>query len=947
MFYAGVGDVVNGGNGTDRVVLSQDYDINDIVETDTGFEITIDGGTVTINDIERIVFDGTTRTVMTAGQLSAAIARATSTTFQLTSDTDLASDFTGGTGSDKFLGAEAGVQALTSYDAIDGGNGRDYLRMNVTDAVGIDTTSLYGVTVENIEVANLKSTTTATVDSSDWDGLKRLAVTTENDGGATGSTSLDVTAASTTNVFATSNTIGAVSVSGGKNVTASADEGAITVSGAAGDITITSTSTATTAAENRDITVDGGVDVTVTVTNSDASLGTNGIVIGGTTAASGAVVVNVAGTTGTATNAEVTVTGGTSITVNQTSANAVNTTMTLGDVTITGDTNTTSVTIDNAAQYTASILAAGVSVGGRTLITDGNTVATVADTITTVTLQNAGATLIASSALDTLTVYGSLTASALTLNTGASATTVGLATELDLNVEGANIGIISGTQADLYTTINIATTSAATISDLQADALTTLNFTGSAATILSYATQIASVTDINVTGIGGVYIGSTLAVGADFDGNKGDDEIFLAATTQGITMGKGDDTVNVTVSALGTGGSIRGGRGTDTLVMSAANAETASATTTFGDAIYSFEALEVGAMAAATTIDMANLDDIDDITIAGGLFALTLNNLASDGTLTVTADMTSAAVGVVDAATGTADIFNLVIEGSQAAKDVGTFTVADVETINITSDDTGYYTGATAIQHTVALVAASATAVVVTGDAGLDLDLTGSTAILTVDTSGITVGDVSITLDDNLLNSDVWVTGGDTDTTVDASAMTVGAVKIVTGDGADDITGGAGNDTLRSGDGDDTIVGGAGDDTIRSGDGDDSITGGAGSDRMVGGDGIDTYVYTAAADSTGANIDTITNFDSDEDVLDFNAITGGTGSYVDSASSVSAALALLTGTYLVMGFAEAVFSTSNSTLYVDLDGDGSITSADLEIVMTGVTALTDATNFVW
>jgi Ca2+-binding RTX toxin-like protein len=69
----------------------------------------------------------------------------------------------------------------------------------------------------------------------------------------------------------------------------------------------------------------------------------------------------------------------------------------------------------------------------------------------------------------------------------------------------------------------------------------------------------------------------------------------------------------------------------------------------------------------------------------------------------------------------------------------------------------------------------------------------------------------------------------------------VNAIEIVavnpTGDSADSLTGGSGNDTL---------VGLDGADTLEGGDGDDSLAGGAGGDTLDGGDGDDTLVGGAA-----------------------------------------------------------------------------------------------------
>ncbi len=72
----------------------------------------------------------------------------------------------------------------------------------------------------------------------------------------------------------------------------------------------------------------------------------------------------------------------------------------------------------------------------------------------------------------------------------------------------------------------------------------------------------------------------------------------------------------------------------------------------------------------------------------------------------------------------------------------------------------------------------------------------------------------------------------------------------------------------------DTLTGTSGGDVIKGGDGADKITGGAGADTLSGGAGKDTFAYTAAAHSTPAAPDTITDFQHGSDKIDFTAIAG-------------------------------------------------------------------------
>ena len=119
----------------------------------------------------------------------------------------------------------------------------------------------------------------------------------------------------------------------------------------------------------------------------------------------------------------------------------------------------------------------------------------------------------------------------------------------------------------------------------------------------------------------------------------------------------------------------------------------------------------------------------------------------------------------------------------------------------------------------------------VIGSKNLSVTLNDSAAVATiplttVDASGFT-GD-SLTISAVEADSGVTVTTG-------SEALTV-----TVGDGANDITGTGGNDSITTGSGADTIVSYGGDDTISAGDGANVITATDGENNITGGEGIDT-----------------------------------------------------------------------------------------------------------
>jgi predicted outer membrane repeat protein len=100
--------------------------------------------------------------------------------------------------------------------------------------------------------------------------------------------------------------------------------------------------------------------------------------------------------------------------------------------------------------------------------------------------------------------------------------------------------------------------------------------------------------------------------------------------------------------------------------------------------------------------------------------------------------------------------------------------------------------------------------------------------------------------------------------------------------GDDNLNGSGGNDQMIGGQGDDKLIGGrnhdllrgqAGDDQLLGKAGSDILIGGAGNDTMTGGSGKDMFVFESLTDK----IDTITDFNSAEDVIDLRPLFDETG----------------------------------------------------------------------
>ena len=133
---------------------------------------------------------------------------------------------------------------------------------------------------------------------------------------------------------------------------------------------------------------------------------------------------------------------------------------------------------------------------------------------------------------------------------------------------------------------------------------------------------------------------ATVANAAEFKGGAGADKATFGATTKANTLAAGDDTATVNVTALGLGGSIDGGEGTDTLSMTSANAAAATVASTLEKSVSNFEALSIGAVSggATDTINLDNLDDISMVKSAGTAPAVTVTPAVKEvQTITITA----------------------------------------------------------------------------------------------------------------------------------------------------------------------------------------------------------------------------------------------------------------------------------------------------------------------
>ncbi|MCP5074605.1 MAG: calcium-binding protein, partial [Rhodobacteraceae bacterium] len=147
------------------------------------------------------------------------------------------------------------------------------------------------------------------------------------------------------------------------------------------------------------------------------------------------------------------------------------------------------------------------------------------------------------------------------------------------------------------------------------------------------------------------------------------------------------------------------------------------------------------------------------------------------------------------------------------------------------------------------------------------------------------------------------------------------------GDGDDKLRGQNGFDVLKADAGDDRLYGGSGDDNLFGGNDNDILKGGMGRDKLYGGLDADTFLFTKAAQSKNdSTADTIKDFELGIDSIDLSGVSVGTLVFIGSG-----AFSGTQGEVQVTG-------ASNSTVLVDVDGDG---TADMKIVVSSVVGLTE------
>ena len=270
---------------------------------------------------------------------------------------------------------------------------------------------------------------------------------------------------------------------------------------------------------------------------------------------------------------------------------------------------------------------------------------------------------------------------------------------------------------------------------------------------------------------------------------------------------------------------------------------------------HSFVAQDFVFTGALLTTTAADFDTTDGTNIDGGAKASDNNN-----TIDIANGAHLAASTIIDGLGGT----NTVLVSHASAHDLtGVATFQNIQNLKVLDTFNNTLTLNKAIVD-------SLDSIEFTGDGTAKLVVGDAVAAATFDNTKF-LDDASLTLANaaNVITTvDDFVAAGKT-LTVDASAG-----------GSLDFDGSAETDGKFD------IAGSDGEDTIVGGDGNDIINGGAGADTLTGGGGNDIFTYTAAVQSAGANVDTITDFnDEGADKVAFDVGASGITQFALDGSS--------------------------------------------------------------
>ena len=308
-------------------------------------------------------------------------------------------------------------------------------------------------------------------------------------------------------------------------------------------------------------------------------------------------------------------------------------------------------------------------------------------------------------------------------------------------------------------------------------------------------------------------------------------------------------------------------------------------------------------------------------TVDGGVGNDTLRAGVGDGN---DAYIGGAGVDTYDMSLTSAAAITNLTTGVSTSADTGVDTLSGIENISAGSGDDSLTDGAGSNSL---LGNAGNDTFVMTADDARDTLNGGAGVGDTADYSAL-LANLTVTIGNNA------VVGG-SGSTAATSDVIIGIENLTGGAGDDAITGNAASNVLAGGLGNDTLSGLAGNDTLRGGDGNDTLIGGTGQDTLTGGAGADVFDFNTVNESgVGSAVrDTVTDFLSGVDKLDFSTLDANTGVAGNQAFSLNTtAGAVFTGAGQLVFHYEVVGGVEYTVVEGNVNGN---LATDFQVALVG------------
>lgn len=591
-------------------------------------------------------------------------------TFMLTTGVD---NITGTSGNDTINAVidatnSPAASTFTALDSIDGGAGTDTLKISaVTDVAapaGATVTNVENVTLQAAaKIGTFNANGTGALDLSTlFGGVSNLTVTSGSEADFKAATGTAVNLSGVT---------GGVEIVGGASQTVSlaAQGGNVKLSGTTGAVSFTSAKHG-----SNTVTIDGGSTVTVSTTST---VNNGNITIGGTTPATGAVSVTSAlngdGTSGLD-QGDITVTGGSTVTVNSSltitakDQNA-SSSHTFGDVKVTGDGKTTSVTVNQtyaeteftkaavAAVKETSVVTFSAMTAGQTLSINGLTF-TASKNLTAAEVASAFSNL---TAADRQSAQGPVANGVFTGDFNTAVWTSGAASGAVVTFTAQD-----DDETDLSFTGTATAPTQVKTAGTAGSAAATSNNTVTYGAVRVDDVSAASITTVNVNGYGSADLGKT---GTDLNAlttlslanSGGAADVATSATTLGLTVNNVQHVVNLdhTAATIKTLNVTATGKDS-TFGLTAAAVEDLTVT---GDKVLDIDTgSTLTALKTVTVTGSAGLS----INATGLANQTSFNTTGTTGTVTATIDASKATY------TGGAGVDNVTLSSTTVSKAIST-----------------------------------------------------------------------------------------------------------------------------------------------------------------------------------------------------------------------------------------------------------------------------------